>query len=461
MQQFAQASVARFLPGPIEEIRAENFLDTAGLDRGELDCLIGGPPCQAFSVYDHQRGLHDAGSAVELDQINHTASMTAALLMDDRAARGRAPCQVGHGRGSGYDTSLWVDECKMSERRQQAVAKFRYLERRALQLQDRLARLETEKGSEFALCIQDSGDRGVWEWTGGTLGVPEDHCLELGEIIAGLRSCLDMCLYEASEEARTLGRVRPSQVGFPCLRRSEDWTDRTLSWLDAEKRERVLAVQRFSDRDHRDVDCVVIGALAAQDKHRSLLELKIAGASRGVVGAVDPAWARDLGLGRRGPDGFYEVSTVHGTPTKMLGRDNVVVEGPLGGLALTGAIPSVRIRYAGDLEMDHEENKQRLGRVTVVESIDQALSEVGETLEALCGGDVRSSGHGVEHRSDLGPEALTAMGAEVAAIYGGVPRRASERPGWRIHLREVREALREERPRLPGRGPLGYQASET
>ena len=50
---------AKFLPGPIENIRASEFLNATGLKDGELDCLIGGPPCQAFSVYNHQRGLHD------------------------------------------------------------------------------------------------------------------------------------------------------------------------------------------------------------------------------------------------------------------------------------------------------------------------------------------------------------------------------------------------------------------
>lgn len=53
---------AKFIPGPIEEISANDFLNAAGLRRGELDCLVGGPPCQAFSVYNHQRGMHDKRS---------------------------------------------------------------------------------------------------------------------------------------------------------------------------------------------------------------------------------------------------------------------------------------------------------------------------------------------------------------------------------------------------------------
>jgi DNA (cytosine-5)-methyltransferase 1 len=52
----------KFIGGPIQDISAAEFLSTTGLVKGELDCLIGGPPCQAFSVYNHQRGMHDLRS---------------------------------------------------------------------------------------------------------------------------------------------------------------------------------------------------------------------------------------------------------------------------------------------------------------------------------------------------------------------------------------------------------------
>lgn len=55
---------AQFLPGRIEDIGAGDFLRASGLSKGELDCLIGGPPCQAFSVYNHQRGMHDRRSGL-------------------------------------------------------------------------------------------------------------------------------------------------------------------------------------------------------------------------------------------------------------------------------------------------------------------------------------------------------------------------------------------------------------
>ncbi|HSR50607.1 MAG TPA: DNA cytosine methyltransferase [Acidobacteriota bacterium] len=53
-----------FIPGPIEELQAETLLDATGREPGSLDCIAGGPPCQAFSVYNHKRGLHDERSGL-------------------------------------------------------------------------------------------------------------------------------------------------------------------------------------------------------------------------------------------------------------------------------------------------------------------------------------------------------------------------------------------------------------
>jgi len=46
---------ASFFEGPIAELSAQSLLDDCGLARGELDCLVGGPPCQSFSHNNHQR----------------------------------------------------------------------------------------------------------------------------------------------------------------------------------------------------------------------------------------------------------------------------------------------------------------------------------------------------------------------------------------------------------------------
>lgn len=55
---------AKFFREPIQDISAERLLAETGLRRGELTCLVGGPPCQAFSVYNHQRGMHDARASL-------------------------------------------------------------------------------------------------------------------------------------------------------------------------------------------------------------------------------------------------------------------------------------------------------------------------------------------------------------------------------------------------------------
>lgn len=54
----------KFISGPIQEISAQQILSSLKMKKGELDCIIGGPPCQAFSVYNHQRGMHDERSGL-------------------------------------------------------------------------------------------------------------------------------------------------------------------------------------------------------------------------------------------------------------------------------------------------------------------------------------------------------------------------------------------------------------
>ncbi len=51
---------AQFLLGPIEELSIDRLLQVTNLLPGDLTVLAGGPPCQAYSVYNHQRGMHDA-----------------------------------------------------------------------------------------------------------------------------------------------------------------------------------------------------------------------------------------------------------------------------------------------------------------------------------------------------------------------------------------------------------------
>jgi len=50
---------ASFMGGPIQNVSAQDLLNRAGVKRSEVDVLIGGPPCQGYSVYNHQRGVDD------------------------------------------------------------------------------------------------------------------------------------------------------------------------------------------------------------------------------------------------------------------------------------------------------------------------------------------------------------------------------------------------------------------
>jgi len=50
---------AVFFEGSVTALTAELVLRECGLAEGELDCLIGGPPCQSFSYNNHQRSDSD------------------------------------------------------------------------------------------------------------------------------------------------------------------------------------------------------------------------------------------------------------------------------------------------------------------------------------------------------------------------------------------------------------------
>ncbi len=50
---------AAFIGGPIQDVTAAQILKAAGKRKGEIDVIVGGPPCQGYSVYNHQRGESD------------------------------------------------------------------------------------------------------------------------------------------------------------------------------------------------------------------------------------------------------------------------------------------------------------------------------------------------------------------------------------------------------------------
>lgn len=50
---------ATFVGGPIQQVTPTELLNVAGISKGELDVIVGGPPCQGYSVYNHLRGAQD------------------------------------------------------------------------------------------------------------------------------------------------------------------------------------------------------------------------------------------------------------------------------------------------------------------------------------------------------------------------------------------------------------------
>jgi len=50
---------AKFYDTPIQNLEGKTVLADLSIKRGDLDCLVGGPPCQAYSVYNHKRSMDD------------------------------------------------------------------------------------------------------------------------------------------------------------------------------------------------------------------------------------------------------------------------------------------------------------------------------------------------------------------------------------------------------------------
>lgn len=50
---------ADFIGGPIQDVNSRQILKASSVNRGEIDVIVGGPPCQGYSVYNHRRGDTD------------------------------------------------------------------------------------------------------------------------------------------------------------------------------------------------------------------------------------------------------------------------------------------------------------------------------------------------------------------------------------------------------------------
>ena len=75
---------ADFFAGPISRLRGTHLLAAAGVEVGSLDCLIGGPPCQAFSYNNHQRSESDVRAGLFRDYLRIVRALRPkALVMEN------------------------------------------------------------------------------------------------------------------------------------------------------------------------------------------------------------------------------------------------------------------------------------------------------------------------------------------------------------------------------------------
>lgn len=77
---------AMFIPGPIEELSIGRLMAVTGLAKGELSVLVGGPPCQAYSVYNHQRGMHDQRATLFREYLRVVAGLQPEWIVMENVA---------------------------------------------------------------------------------------------------------------------------------------------------------------------------------------------------------------------------------------------------------------------------------------------------------------------------------------------------------------------------------------
>ena len=98
-----------FLPGVVEDITEDRILRNTHLSYGQLDVLLGGPPCQAFSVNNHQRGMHHERAALFRDYLRLVKGLMPKVVVIENVTgitsvdNGRAFNEIKNGlTGLGY-----------------------------------------------------------------------------------------------------------------------------------------------------------------------------------------------------------------------------------------------------------------------------------------------------------------------------------------------------------------------
>lgn len=104
---------ASFFESPISSVNGKALLKDAGLKRGQLDCLIGGPPCQSFSYNNHQRSATDARADLFRDYLRIVADLNPKILLMENVpgiltiGEGSILSEIERGLSSlGYETNI-------------------------------------------------------------------------------------------------------------------------------------------------------------------------------------------------------------------------------------------------------------------------------------------------------------------------------------------------------------------
>lgn len=106
---------ASFFEGPISALSAQAFLRDGGLKAGELDCLIGGPPCQSYSYNNHLRSARGARAQLFRDYLRIVKALRPKTLLMENVpgmlsiSGGRIVEEIEDALGAlGYDCEIRI-----------------------------------------------------------------------------------------------------------------------------------------------------------------------------------------------------------------------------------------------------------------------------------------------------------------------------------------------------------------
>lgn len=134
----------------IFDISSKNILDSIGLENGEPDILIGGPPCQSFSTAGVRKGLKDKRGKAVLEYIKKVKEIRPKVFVFENV-QGIKSMAMSH--MSFYDR-VATDESKL-KKTQKKGSLFKYIEKKFRDLE------KEEYGYSIDYAILNAADFGI------------------------------------------------------------------------------------------------------------------------------------------------------------------------------------------------------------------------------------------------------------------------------------------------------------